>query len=111
MFYIVINWKIKDSSNLYLENENWETIEKDFTENELLKIQKWYNYNIKTWIFEESEESLAFELKQKQNKKLEIITKLWNLDIEKRWLELLGEDLTEINLEIDNLKIEFNNLK
>lgn len=53
------------SSELYLSSSNWVTIEKDFTQEEIQKINVWYSYNIETWEFEETEESKAFAQKQK----------------------------------------------
>lgn len=45
---------------------------------------------------------------EKENLKLSIITKLWELKTQKDWLELLWEDLTEIENQINNLKNEYN---
>ena len=69
MYYIIENWKITWSSENYLSSKNWITIEKEFTSEELEKIQAWYSYNIETELFEASPEVLEQE---KQNKISEI---------------------------------------
>ena len=61
MYYIIENWKITNSSENYLSSENWTTIQKEFTNEELEKITAWYSYNIETEEFEETEESREFE--------------------------------------------------
>lgn len=61
MYHIIENWKITWSSENYLSSENWTTIQKDFTQEELKKIEAWYSYNIETWEFEETSESIEFE--------------------------------------------------
>ena len=103
---------IKNEEILYFSEEkpNIEDLEFD----EIIDLQEDYDYKkdyklvdweIKIKIKDEFNLSLI-----NQNKKTEILTKLWELKNRKDWMELLWEDLTEINLEIDNLKLEYNNL-
>ena len=100
---------IKNNEILYFSEEKPEDLEC----NEIIDLKEDYDYkndyNFVDWKIIKTIKK-EFQEKTLWEKKLEIITKLWNLDIQKRWLELLWEDLTNINLEIDNLKLEFNNL-
>ena len=52
------NWRVINSSNVKI---NWNYIEKDFTDEEVAKLNSWYSYNIETWEFEESIESKEIE--------------------------------------------------
>lgn len=44
MYYIIKDWKISWSSELSLSSEWYETIEIDFTDEELEKLNSWYLY-------------------------------------------------------------------
>ena len=110
MYYIIKDWKITNWSSDYLSSENWTTIQKDFTQEELEKIEAWYSYNIETWEFQETPESIEFEKQLIENKKKEILKQLWELKQIKDWLELVLEDTTEIDLKITELKTEYKSL-
>lgn len=92
MYHIIENWKITWSSELSLSSINWTTIQKDFTQEELKKINSWYSYNIETWEFEETEESKAFEKQTLENEKTQIEKEL----VEVNWLIEWARKLKEI---------------
>jgi hypothetical protein len=110
MFYIIQNGKITDSSESYLESSNWITIEKDFTDEELEKIQAWYSYNMETWEFQETPESIEYKKQILQSKKTSLLKEMWELKQIKDWVLLVWEDTTEIDKKIQELKKEYNNL-
>ena len=110
MYHIIKNWKITDSSENYLSIENWTTIQKDFTQEEILLISKWYSYNIETEEFEETKESKEFEAKILEDKKTSILKELWELKQIKDWMELVWEDTTEITNQINDLITEYKTL-
>ena len=107
MYYIIENWKITWSSENYLSSENWTTIEKEFTSEELEKINAGYNYNIETETFEESPESIDFEKQQVENKKTSLLKEIWQLKQIKDWMELVWDDITEITAKINGLISEY----
>lgn len=110
MYYIIENWKIAWSSENYLSSENWITIEKYFTSEELEKINKWYSYNIETWEFEESPESIEYEKQVLENKKTSLLKEIWELKQIKDWMELVWDDTTEITVKINDLISEYKSL-
>ena len=110
MYYIIENWKITDSSENYLSSENWTTIEKDFTQEELQKITSWYSYNINLWEFQESETSIEFEKQLIENKKKEILKQLWELKLILNWMIEVWDDITEITVKINTLISEYKSL-
>ena len=67
MYYTILNWRFTWISGQYIEQQWCQTIQKDFTQQELEKIKAWYSYNIETEEFEETEESKAFEKQTLEN--------------------------------------------
>ena len=110
MYYIIKDWKITDSSENYLSSENSITIEKDFTQEELEKIQAWCYYNIQTGELEESEASIEFEKQILENKKTSLLKELWQLKQIKDWMTEVWEDTTEITVKINGLISEYKNI-
>jgi len=87
------NWRVINSSNVKM---NWNYIEKDFTDEEVSKLNSWYSYNIETWEFEETEESKAFEKQNLENEKTQIEKELievnWLIEWAKKLKEMLAFD-------------------
>lgn len=110
MYYIIKNWKITDSYENYLSSENWTTIQKDFTSGELEKIQAWYSYNIETWLFEESLESIEYEKQVLENKKISLLKEIWELKLILNWITEVWDDITEITAKINTLISEYKSL-
>ena len=55
--------------------------------------------------------SISFQKRKTiEEKKQEIIIKLWNLKTQKDWLELLMEDTTQIDAQIKSLQDEYKTL-
>lgn len=110
MYYIIENWKILYSNNFAIKVDWLNTIEKEFTSEELEKIQAWYSYNIETWEFEESPESIEYEKQVLENKKTSLLKEIWELKQIKDWMELVWEDITETTAKINDLISEYKSL-
>ena len=102
----------KDTICVWVDYSNREDCIKviDITEEQKQLLEKWYSYNIETWEFEETPESIEFKKQLIENKKKEILKQLWELKQIKDWLELVWEDITEIDLKINELKTEYKSL-
>jgi hypothetical protein len=108
MYYLIKDWKISWSSELPLSSQWYETIQKDFTQEEIEKLNSWYLYI--NWEIVEWPEVKEFEKQKLEAKKQEILKELWSLKQIKDWLELVWEDTTEIDLKIEELKKEYKSL-
>lgn len=91
MYYLIENWKITWSSELYLSSDKWTTIEKDFTQEEIQKISSWYFYNIVNWELEETEESKQFNKQALENQKTQIEKELVEVNGLIEWAKRLKE--------------------
>ena len=110
MYYIIKDWKVTNWSSDYLSSENWTTIQKDFTQEELKKITSGYSYNIDLWEFESNNESIEFEKQQIENKKNSLLKEIWELKIIKDWMTEVWDDITEITVKINTLISEYKNI-
>ena len=109
MYLIIKDWVMINYSINYIAQSNAETIEIDFTDEEIELLNKQYDFI--DWEFVKWEKAIAFEIEQKEARKKVILVELWILKNEKDWMELMWEDTTEIDLKIEELKKEFISLK
>jgi hypothetical protein len=103
MYYLIKDWKISWSSELSLSAEWYKTIQKDFSQEELEKLNSWYLYI--DWEIVEWPEVKEFE-KKKDIAEFDSISKR---AIEKRSEYLTAELLPEWvfkNMKLDKLEKE-----
>ena len=81
MFYIFKEWKLMWSSINHVSQEWCETIEYEFTQEEINKLERWYIF--KDWELQETDESLANDkidaIQDYKTKQLEIQEIKWEL--------------------------------
>ena len=114
---IVKTYAIKWEEKILVTSQNkdtfvwYEFIQEEFpSEEHFKKIEAWYSYNIETWEFEETQESIEFEKQQIENQKKIILKELWELKLILNWMIEVWEDITEIDLKINELKEEYKSL-
>lgn len=94
MYHIYKNNKIIASSSIWFSWKiDWEVIFKNFTEEELLKINSWYSFDNEKWIFSETEESKIFQLNWLKKDLEKITNDLVNINWKIEWAKKLREML------------------
>jgi len=81
------------------------------TEEEIVLINLWYDYDIKTWTFSKWERAIELETEQKMKRIPEILEEMWRLKQQKEWLEMMDENTADIDARIIELKKEYISIK
>jgi hypothetical protein len=94
MYHIIENWKLTNSSEVYLENETWETIQKDFSQEEIEKLNSWYLYI--DWEMVEWPEVKEFEKQKLFSEYKSNLDEIFNLNAEIQEVEATAEYFPEV---------------
>ena len=110
MFYLIKNWIISSSSTLSIIQEWYETIEKDFSEEEMEILNNWWQYLDWEIIITPEYKLHQIQIKKQElssQKSKEINTLFWEEDKLEAVIEQI-KLLMEINYELTNALSEIN---